>query len=571
MKHTILLSLFLLLTTTLSAQTVMPDSVRNYAKSIKDNGESLEKQDFEMGVAIVRGTLYGFDSNNYDAKSAPEVTVEISDPFRGNFQDYTAKVDKNGRYEVLVPMTMKHQFVWMVMTDNKFKRQAVISTGKTVVADFDLTENSDNLTPYYSGENVDINYALTDDFIERFGDNIFADNQDEASKFNCTQYKQFVLKAYADYLKRIESKDVTKRAKELLTLQLKNQCAIVLGGMSHYAGEIALDKDYLDYPKLLGIDDVMMFYARNFGYAIYRWNAYSDYVFCDFFYEDDDDLVSAKIWEQLPSITKLSSKEKKLAAVIAQKLKNGDSDRTDEEEAFEEKYSETVENHADKLYEECIAAADKYKTELFGEGGSYFKDFCELDALSIGYYLGKQTVVPDSVVAQIEQMRLPFYADYVKAKNAEFRLKNDAEKLRGGYYAHQAGESEGDSLLVELLKDYKGKVVFIDFCNTWCMPCRAAIKEMEPMRQSFEGKDVEFLYIADETSPQDDYDRMFATIKGHHYRLPLQSASLLMKKFGFTGIPAYVLIGKDGMIKDFHLGFYCHDYDKELIEEELQK
>ena len=64
-------------------------------------------------------------------------------------------------------------------------------------------------------------------------------------------------------------------------------------------------------------------------------------------------------------------------------------------------------------------------------------------------------------------MRLPFYAEYVKAKNAEITAQIEAEKKRGGYYVHKAGDSEGDSLFVDLIKDFKGKVVLIDFWNTW--------------------------------------------------------------------------------------------------------
>ena len=42
MKH-IIFALFLLLTSALSAQDKMPDEIRNYAKYIIDNGQSLEQ------------------------------------------------------------------------------------------------------------------------------------------------------------------------------------------------------------------------------------------------------------------------------------------------------------------------------------------------------------------------------------------------------------------------------------------------------------------------------------------------------------------------------------------------
>ena len=44
MKH-IIFALFLLLTSALSAQDKMPDEIRNYAKYIIDNGQSLEQEE----------------------------------------------------------------------------------------------------------------------------------------------------------------------------------------------------------------------------------------------------------------------------------------------------------------------------------------------------------------------------------------------------------------------------------------------------------------------------------------------------------------------------------------------
>jgi hypothetical protein len=94
---------------------------------------------------------------------------------------------------------------------------------------------------------------------------------------------------------------------------------------------------------------------------------------------------------------------------------------------------------------------------------------------------------------------------------------------------------------------------------------------MEPMEKAFEGKDVVFLFVADESSPQAEYDGMIVSMKGEHYRLSNAQASSLKQKWGFTGIPSYVIVGRDGMVKDFHTGFHGVEYYKQKIEEELNK
>ena len=588
MKHTLLLALIVLIASSVLAQNPMPESVRNYAANINDNGKSLEPNDFAFGTAIVEGTLYGYDAKATDPNDVPEITVEISDPFRDFFQHYSAKIDENCHYEIRVPMTMKHQLVW-VSLDHKSVRQMVISAGKRVVLDYDMTEKSNNLTPYYSGEKADINFALTDGFVERFDVDIFNGKDETVAKFTAAQYKDFVLKAYDDYLKCIDTMKVTKRAKELLTLELKCQCAVTLAAMRrnvesayrnahHIHGDEpiegfvhpAFDVAYLDYPQLLGIDDVMMLYSRFFGYIVSTWNICYERVFYKYDWEDELVPLLQKLWTELPSKEKLTKAEKPLAAVIARKIADNDESRTDEERIFEEKYEETIENQVDALAEKCAVGADEFLEKFFGKDGSYFEDFTNLQGLGLSYYIGRQQVVPDSVIAEIEQMRFPFYAEYVKRKNAEIIAQKVAD-TRSNYYSHITGESTGDSLLVELLKGSHGKVVFIDFWNTWCVGCRRAIKIMEPMKNDFEGKDVDFLYIADETSPQDEYDKAISPMKGRHCRLTEKEYQSLLQKFGFSGIPSYIIIGRDGMVKDSHNGFRGAEYYKAKIEAELKK
>ena len=82
--------------------------------------------------------------------------------------------------------------------------------------------------------------------------------------------------------------------------------------------------------------------------------------------------------------------------------------------------------------------------------------------------------------------------------------------------------------------------------------------------------DVVFLYVADDSSPLKEWENTKSSIKGLHYRLTSAQSKPLMDKWSFAGFPSYVIVGKDGMVKDFHTGFQGVEYYRAKIEAELK-
>ena len=127
-------------------------------------------------------------------------------------------------------------------------------------------------------------------------------------------------------------------------------------------------------------------------------------------------------------------------------------------------------------------------------------------------------------------------------------------------------------VLETIIKTYKGKVAVIDYWATWCGPCRAAMKQIDPIKESYlkNKKDVAFVYITGETSPLPTWKEAIKTIKGFHYRLSDNQFNNLLKSLGIMGIPTYMIVGKDGKITydNKQTGGYPGD---DVIKEEIDK
>lgn len=100
---------------------------------------------------------------------------------------------------------------------------------------------------------------------------------------------------------------------------------------------------------------------------------------------------------------------------------------------------------------------------------------------------------------------------------------------------------------------YKGQTLLIDFWNTWCMPCKAAMSTIRPLKEQY--SDVVYVYIADASSPIDKWGEMIKTISGVHVRLSEEQAASLAKLYNFSGIPTYFIINKEGKITYQKTGF----------------
>lgn len=177
----------------------------------------------------------------------------------------------------------------------------------------------------------------------------------------------------------------------------------------------------------------------------------------------------------------------------------------------------------------------------------------------IGVTLGRMRPLPDSLLATVDTLiHTPAIREYILTKHRGYKQALEAAaavKEKAYTVAEVDAALEGESLLQAIAARHQGRVVLIDFWATWCGPCRRAMKQMEPLKEKLKGEPVEYVFLTDETSPRALWQKMIADIHGEHYYLTSQQHNSLMQLYGFTGIPAYLILDKNGQVVYHRLAF----------------
>lgn len=116
------------------------------------------------------------------------------------------------------------------------------------------------------------------------------------------------------------------------------------------------------------------------------------------------------------------------------------------------------------------------------------------------------------------------------------------------------------------LSDYRGKVVYLDFWASWCLPCRNSFNWMNKM-QSLYGKDG-FTVIAVNLDESREMADKFLKQSPAKFEVAYDPHASTAESYKLKAMPSSYIIDKQGKIMEVNMGF--HRKDKEKLEAKIK-
>lgn len=186
-------------------------------------------------------------------------------------------------------------------------------------------------------------------------------------------------------------------------------------------------------------------------------------------------------------------------------------------------------------------------------------------AMNLARRMRNMELMPEVAFDTIPQL----FQKELRAMNDSTRLS--VERLRTASKEVRVMETPnciGQEFIDMVVRENPGVVLFFDFWATWCGPCMAGIKAMEPLKEVWAGKPLRFVYVTNESSPFNQWAKQIVKMPGLHYRLP---DSIWNAIPNLEGIPQYYIYDPQGNRFFEQTGFDGIEPLKQKIEEVLKQ
>jgi thiol-disulfide isomerase/thioredoxin len=114
------------------------------------------------------------------------------------------------------------------------------------------------------------------------------------------------------------------------------------------------------------------------------------------------------------------------------------------------------------------------------------------------------------------------------------------------------------------IKDFKGKVVIVNFWATWCPPCRAELPSLSRMYEKYKSKNIVVLAVNIGEDAGTAFSYLNNLEPSPSFPVLLDTDTKTMRRWGVVGIPTTFIINKKGQIVYKAIGGRDFD-DKNLV------
>lgn len=116
------------------------------------------------------------------------------------------------------------------------------------------------------------------------------------------------------------------------------------------------------------------------------------------------------------------------------------------------------------------------------------------------------------------------------------------------------------------LQKYKGKVVYIDFWASWCVPCRKSFPWMHEMQKEYAKEGFTVLSINLDSKPE--LAQKFLEENPYNFPIFYDHKGEVAKAFKLKGMPSSYIVNREGKIVSAHVGFTSEK--KEAYKREIK-
>ena len=108
--------------------------------------------------------------------------------------------------------------------------------------------------------------------------------------------------------------------------------------------------------------------------------------------------------------------------------------------------------------------------------------------------------------------------------------------------------------MADVLRQFEGKVVYMDVWATWCSPCLFEFRQNRPLEEFADGKEIVFLFVSvDEVDRKERWQKIISEnkLKGYHIMADFTLRDELISRFGKAGnlaLPHYMIFDKSGKL-----------------------